>query len=762
MASSPAFKLAMATIESRLPARTRPPSTPTGEMPVAAPPADTKYQARHARRYPALLQLSENDCGAACLAMILRYYQRHVSINRLRDLVNVSRDGASLHSLAEGAEALGFRARGLRADYQHLKKVELPAIVHWENFHYVVLYEVSADRVVIADPATGLRRLTREEFVKGWTGYLLCLSPTRKLEGVEESRTTFGRFLPLLKPHYKLLAEILIASLALQLFGLATPVFTQVIIDKVVVRGDRAVLNMMLVGMLLVAVFQTATSALRQYLLVHTSQRIDLQMVVNFYHHLLSLPMRYFEERRVGDILKRFNENARIRDLLTGHALGVPLDALTVAVYLALMCYYNVQLTFVALAFLPGYAVLVLVMTPLLKRQYRESFARSAEADSYMVEAVTGIGAVKASATERRVRWKLEGLMVRALNRHFRSALLSLTSSSVGGILQTLGTVVLLWFGARLVISGDLTVGQLVAFNVLAASVMRPIIKVLDLWNEVQQAGVGLERLNDVFDAKPEEDVSEAARIQLPEVSGRLKFSNVTFRYPTRPETNALQNINLEIEPGQTVAIVGRSGAGKTTFANLLLRMHEPNEGCITIDGYDVKQVSLSSLRTQIGVVPQDVFLFSGTIRENIALGDADAPLKEVVGAAMLAGAHDFIRELPAGYETKIGERGQSLSGGQRQRIAIARALYRKPRILIFDEATSALDAESERAIQQNLEQILKGRTTLVIAHRLSTVRNADVIVVIDHGTIIEKGTHESLMREHGVYYHLNVQQLEC
>jgi len=350
--------------------------------------------------------------------------------------------------------------------------------------------------------------------------------------------------------------------------------------------------------------------------------------------------------------------------------------------------------------------------------------------------------------------------MVRALNRHFRSALLSLTSNSVGAILQTLGTVVLLWYGARLVISGDLTVGQLVAFNVLAASVMRPIIKVLDLWNEVQQAGVGLERLNDVFDAKPEEDVSEAARIQLPAVSGRLKFSNVTFRYPTRPERNALQNINLEIEPGQTVAIVGRSGAGKTTFANLLLRLHEPNEGCITIDGYDLKQVALSSLRTQIGVVPQDVFLFSGTIRENIALGNADAPLKEVVGAAMLAGAHDFIRELPAGYETKIGERGQSLSGGQRQRIAIARALYRKPRILIFDEATSALDAESERAIQQNLEEILKGRTTLVIAHRLSTVRNADLIVVLDRGTIVEKGTHDSLMRERGVYYHLNAQQL--
>ena len=707
------------------------------------------------------MQLSETDCGAACLAMILRYYRKHVSINRLRDLANVSREGASLYSISEAAEFLGFHARGIRSSYEHLNKVELPAIAHWEGFHYIVLYEVRPDRVVIADPAMGLRRLTREEFSNGWTGHLLLLQPTPRLENVEQSKTTFGRFLPLLKPYRKFLLEIFLASLVLQLFGLASPIFTQVIVDKVLVHKNVPMLNLLLVGMLVVAIFQTATVALRQYLLVHTTRRLDMQMVVEFYRHVLSLPLRYFEERKVGDILKRFNENARIREFLTGRSLGVVLDCLMIIVYLGLMFFYNAQLTMVALAFLPGYAVLTLVATPILKRQNREAFTRSADADSHMVESITGVGTVKATATERRIRWKFEGLMVKALNVQFRNALTGSMVSSLGNILQTLNTVLLFWYGAHLVIVGQLSVGQLVAFNVLVGSVTRPILGLVDLWREFQEITVSFERLNDVFDAKPEEDATRSSFIHVPPVRGHIRFEQVTFRYPTRGDRNALENINLEIYAGQTIALVGRSGAGKSTFANLLLRLHEPNAGRVFIDGYDLRQISISSLRSQIGVVPQEAFLFSGTIRENIAFGDPDARLQEVVGAAMLAGAHEFISELPLGYETKIGERGQSLSGGQKQRIAIARALFKKPRILIFDEATSALDTESERAIQQNLDNILKDRTTIIIAHRLSTVRHANLIVVMDRGTILETGTHYSLMEQRGLYYYLNSQQLE-
>jgi ATP-binding cassette subfamily B protein len=746
-------------------APTRPLVAPTGPLRPPSPPpkdaAENGFKAPHRRRYPALMQLSETDCGAACLSMILRYYRKDVSINRLRDIANVSREGATLYSLAEAAEAVGFQARGIRASYDHLLKAETPAIAHWEGFHYIVLYEAKPDRVIVADPAIGLRRLSREEFEKGWTGYLLLMHPTPRLDGVEESKTTFGRFLPLLKPYRKLFAEIFLASLVLQLFGLASPIFSQVIVDKVLVHKNTPMLNLLLIGMLIVAVFQTATVALRHYLVTHTTRRIDMQMVVDFYRHVLSLPMRYFEERKVGDIIKRFNENAHVRQFLTGRSLSVVLDCLMIVIYLGMMFYYNARLTLVALAFMPGYVILTLVMTPILKRQNREVFNRAAEADSRLVESVTGIGTIKATAAERRIRWKMEGLMVKALNVEFRSALTGIGAYSLGSILQTLNTIILFWFGARLVISGDLSVGQLVAFNALVGNVTHPILNMIDLWREFQEVNVALERLNDVFDAKPEDTASRQGAIRMPSIRGHIKMDNVTFRYPTRGDKNALQNISLEISPGQRVALVGRSGAGKSTFASLLLRMHEPNEGRILVDGHDLRQVSITSLRSQVGVVPQEVFLFSGTIRENIAFGDPDAPLQEVVGAAMLAGAHEFISELPLGYETKIGERGQSLSGGQRQRIAIARALFKKPRILIFDEATSALDVESERAIQQNLENILKDRTTFIIAHRLSTVRNADLIVVLDQGAIVELGNHFSLMEQRGLYFYLNSQQLE-
>lgn len=719
------------------------------------------YKPKRARKYPALMQLSETDCGAACTAMILRYYGKHVSINRLRDLVNVSRDGATLYSVAEGAERLGFHTRGIRANYENLIKANLPAIAHWEGFHYIVLYEATATRVVVADPARGLIKMSREEFEKGWTGYLLLLTPTEKIEDVEESRTTFGRFLPMLKPYKRLLAEIFLASLILQLFGLATPIFTQVILDKALVQKNTSLLNTMLLGMILVAVFETLTSVLRYYLTVHTTRRIDMQMVVDFYRHILSLPMRYFEERKVGDILKRFNENARIREFLTGRSLNVVLDCMMLFVYLGLMFYYSISLSVVALLFIPAYALLTFAVTPIFKKQFREVFEKTAEADSQMVESVTGIGTVKATATEKRIRWKLEGLMVKSLNIQFRGGMTEITVISISQILQTMNTVILLWFGAHLVIQNQITVGQLIAFNVIVANITRPILSLIDLWREFQEINISLERLNDVFDSKPEEDLTSSNLINLPRIKGHIRFDNVTFRYPTRGDRNALQNISLEIQPGQTVALVGRSGSGKSTFANMLLRLHQPNEGRIYIDGYDLRQCSINSLRSQVGVVPQDVFLFSGTIRENIAFGEQDAPLREVVGASMLAGAHEFISELPLGYETKIGERGQSLSGGQKQRIAIARALFKKPRILIFDEATSALDTESERAIQQNLDAILKERTTFIIAHRLSTVRNADLIIVMDKGAIVEMGDHYSLMAEKGIYFYLNSQQLE-
>lgn len=710
-------------------------------------------------RFPVLLQQSEMDCGAASLAMICSYYHLKISINRLREMANVTREGATLHSLAEAAESLGFKAKGIRADYDLLKSSALPAIAHWEGYHYIVVYRASENEVTVGDPATGLKRIKKEDFQKGWNGILLLLTPTPDLYRVEPSKSTFGRFLPFVTAHKGLLFRVLIASLILQILGLAIPLFLQNIVDKVLVQQDVSLLNIMLGGMIVIAGFQVATSALRQYMLVFAAREIDMSLMIKFYSHVLGLPIKFFEDRKVGDIISRFNENSKIRDLLTGTSLSVVLDILTVIVYLSLMFYYNGKLALMSLLFIPLFSTLPLFFTPMMKKVSRESFQAAADTQSYIVESISGINTVKALAVEKPVRWKWEEKMEKMMGLQQKTAMIATAADSTSRILQTLSTTFILWYGANLVMAGNISVGQLMAFNALLGSVITPILRTIGLWDKIQEARIALERLNDVLEADLEQNTSQNYLV-MPPIKGQITFKNVTFRY-SKEGKNVLSNINLEIAAGQTVALVGRSGSGKTTLANLVLRMHRPQEGTVLIDGIDTRNVAANSLRRQIGVVLQDNFLFSGTIKENIALGISDPSLQEVIAAAMLAGSHEFISELPLGYESIIGERGMSLSGGQRQRIAIARALFSRPKILILDEATSALDTESERIIQQNLDNILKDRTTIVIAHRLSTVRNADVIVVLDKGVIMEKGTHYELMEKKGLYFYLNSQQLQ-
>ncbi|MCC7571508.1 peptidase domain-containing ABC transporter [Candidatus Micrarchaeota archaeon] len=717
------------------------------------------YVPRRKLRFPVLLQQSEMDCGAASLAMICRYFGLKVSINRLREMANVTREGATLHSLAEAAENLGFKTKGIRADYALLERSELPAIAHWEGYHYIVVYRVTASEVTVADPATGLKKIKKEDFLKGWNGILLLLTPTPDLHRVEPSQSTFARFLPFVTVHKALLFKVLIASLILQLLGLAIPLFMQNIVDKVLVRQDASLLNIMLAGMIVIAAFQVATSALRQYMLVFAARQIDMSLMTKFYSHVLGLPLKFFEDRKVGDIISRFNENSKIRDLLTGTSLSVVLDILTVIVYLSLMFYYNGKLALLALLFIPLFSILPLFFTPVMKKVSRESFQAGADTQSYIVESISGISTVKALAVEKPVRWKWEEKLQKMMGLQQKAAMIATAADSTSRILQTLSTTFILWYGANLVMAGNISVGQLMAFNALLGSVITPILQTIGLWDKIQEGRIALERLNDVLDAELEQNQGDNYLV-MPPITGQITFKNVTFRYG-KEDKNVLSNINLEIAPGQTVALVGRSGSGKTTLANLVLRMHRPVDGSILIDGIDIRNVAANSLRRQIGMVLQDNFLFSGTIKGNIALGVSDPPMEEVITAAMLAGANDFISELPMGYESVIGERGMSLSGGQRQRLAIARALFSRPRILILDEATSALDNESERIIQQNLDNILQDRTTIVIAHRLSTVRNADLIVVLDKGVIMEKGTHYELMEKKGLYFYLNSQQLQ-
>lgn len=714
---------------------------------------------KKALRLPVILQQSETDCGAASLAMIAKYYKLKLSINKIRDLANVTRYGATLFSLAEAAEAIGFLSKGIQTDLNGLKSQPLPAIAHWQGNHYIVVYKVTEKEIVVADPAIGLEKLSHEHFQKNWTGTLLVVTPTSKLRDSELKENTFRRYLPYFKPYWRTLFEILLVSVFLQIVGLALPIFTQIILDDVLVYKNTQLFFIVMIGMIIVSVFNVLFTAIRQYLIVYTVQKIDVKMIIDFYQHVLGLPLTYFVQRRVGDIISRVNENEKIRGMLSTSTLSAFLDIITLLVYFALMFFYNVKLAFLSLLFLPMFAVLTFAFTPLMKKYSRKAFQTKTEMQSHMVEAIGAIQTIKAINSEKVIRWKLEDKLEDVAKVNIRNAVLTVSIESLTSMIKTLSSFSVLFYGSYLVLSGDLSVGQLMAFTVLLANVIDPVTRIIQFWDEYQEVRISIERLNDVFDAELEEPEPDK-KLRIPSIKGHIAFENVTFRYEKEGK-NILQNINLQVYPGQTVALVGRSGAGKSTFANLLVKLFTPTSGKITIDGYDLSQVSVSSLRRQIGVVQQENILFSGTIGENIAFHFPDTSFEEVVSASMLAGAHDFITSLPLGYETVIGERGMNLSGGQRQRIAIARALLGKPKILVFDEATSALDTESEKIIQRNMELILKDRTTFMIAHRLSTIREADLIVVLDQGIIVEMGNHAQLMARQGLYYYLNKQQLD-
>ena len=743
-----------------------PPSTPAKTISKAYFP-NPKQRVGHLwqrviRRYPFFAQQSGSDCGAACLVMVSRYWGKRFSVNRLRDIANVDRNGASLRGLSAAAESIGFSTRPVKASLDQLAKQKLPAIVHWEGKHYIVVYQITKNSVIVADPAIGQRTLSHQQFKADWSGYALLLQPTALIKDAKETTTTFWQFFELMKPHGVVVLEVFIASLFIQIFGLITPLFTQLILDRVVVQRSGLTLMAVGLGLLMFSLFRVAMMGLRQYLLDHTANKVDAALIVGFIRHTLRLPLSFFESRYVGDIISRVQENRKIEQFLTGEALSILLDLLTVFIYVGLMFWYSWKMALLALVIVPPFFLLALIATPFLRRISREIFQAYAKENSYLIETISGVRTVKSTAVEQTVRWHWEELLNKEIKQGFSGQVISNRLQVFSNAIEAVATTALLWYGAWLVIQNQLTIGQLVAFNMLLGNVITPFQRLTVLWNEFQEVVIAMERINDVLDAEPEEDLQQQARQSLPPMKGHICFDKVTFRYHPESEVNVLENLSFEVKPGQMVALVGRSGSGKTTISKLILGLYPPTDGKVLIDQLDITSLSLGSLRSQVGVVDQDTFLFGGTIRENISLGHPAASLDEIMEAARLAGADEFIKQLPMGYETQIGEGGGMLSGGQRQRIAIARALLGNPQLLILDEATSHLDAESERIIQNNLNQILKGRTTLVIAHRLSTVRNADLILVMDRGVLIERGTHKELMAKRGHYYYLNQQQFKA
>jgi HlyB family type I secretion system ABC transporter len=746
------------------------PSPRVASGPVTPAPARRPHQIRFPQprwsryvrfNFPFIAQQSSSDCGVTCLAMIGRHWGADpYPLHQLREWARVGRSGASLKNLATTAEKLGFVARPVRASLNVLQAQKRPWIAHWQGDHYVVVYGQRGKSVLLADPAAGKQVVPEREFMAQWSGYALTLETTPQVYEQEletgQKLSGFGR---LLITYRHILAQIILISLLIQVFGLLTPVLTQIIFDRVVTQKSLSMLHLFSIGLLIFGGWRLAMTSVRQYLLDYFSNRLELTLVSAFIRHTLSLPMSFFEARNVGDIITRIQENSKIQQFLMRQAISTWLDAVMGVAYLGLMFYYNAQLAWVVVALIPPLVILTLVATPFLKAISREAFKASTEQTSLVVEMISGVAAVKTAAIEQEIRWRWEELLARSLNIQFKGQKLGNTLQVLSGLINIGGSTALLWFGATLVIQDQITIGQLVAFNMLIGNVLGPAMSVIGVWDEFQEVLISVERLNDVFATAPEES-SAIATMVLPQLQGEIRCDRLTFSYDGAEDRPILQGLDFRVSPGETVAIVGRSGSGKTTLIKLLQGFYHATEGRILVDGHDIQHLAPASLRSQLGVVPQDCFLFSGTILENIRLHRPDYPLETVVAVAKLAEAHQFIQELPLGYSTKVGERGANLSGGQRQRIAIARALLGNPGLLILDEATSALDTESERRFQRNLERISRDRTTFIIAHRLSTVQNADRILVLDRGLLVEQGNHAELMQQEGLYYHLAQQQL--
>ncbi|HTZ28823.1 MAG TPA: type I secretion system permease/ATPase [Streptosporangiaceae bacterium] len=655
--------------------------------------------------------------------------------------------------LLRAARRFPVKVGAHRSSFKRLQVTPLPVLARLKDGRWLVIGRVSEEKLLIQDPTQPKPAvLDRDEFLKLWSGRLILLA--RRAGLIDPSRKFgIGWFLGAVAKYAAVMSEVLVASFFLQVFALLAPLFFQVVIDKVLVHRGLSTLDVLMAGLALIAIFEVLLGGIRTYIFAHTTNRIDVELGARLFRHLFALPIAYFQSRRVGDSVARVRELENIRQFITGSALTLVIDLLFTTVFLAVMFYYSSTLTWIVIGAFPFYVALSLVVVPLFRRRLDEKFRRGAENQAFLVEAVTGVETVKAMAIEPQMQRRWEEQLAAYVRSSFSTLTLANVATQTATLFNKIVLVLTLFFGARLVITGDLTVGELVAFNMLAANVNAPVLRLAQLWQDFQQARVSIDRLGDILNSQPEPAVAGATA--LPPIRGDIEFDHVSFRYRIDSQP-VLSDISLSIKAGQVVGIVGPSGSGKSTLTKLVQRLYVPESGRVSLDGIDLSLVDAAWLRRQIGIVLQESTLFNRTVRENIAIANPAMPIERVIQAAELAGAHEFIAQLPRGYDTEIGERGTSLSGGQRQRIAIARALIGNPRILILDEATSALDYESESIIQANMRRISSGRTVLIIAHRLSTVRGADRIITIHQGRLVEDGTHEELMRNGGRYANLH------
>jgi subfamily B ATP-binding cassette protein HlyB/CyaB len=656
----------------------------------------------------------------------------------------------SVSEILRCAEGFGLKARAVSTTWDRLAGMPMPCIGVLRDGGFLLLGKAGEDKIIVQVPdAPKPDLMTRAEFEAAWDGRAILVARRATLTDLSR-RFDITWFLGAIHKYRRLLGEVLVGSLFLQLFALISPLFFQVVIDKVLVHRSMTTLDVLVAGLLAIAAFEAILGALRTYLFSHTTNRIDVELGARLFRHLLALPIGYFRARRVGDSVARVRELENIRNFLTSSALTIVIDLFFTIVFILVMWFYSPLLTLVALASFPFYIAISAGVSPAFRWRLDEKFKRGAENQAFLVESVTGVETLKAMALEPQMQRRWEEQLASYVAASFRVISLGNTASQAIQFVSKVVTAAILYFGAKLVIEGDLTVGELVAFNLLAGRVSAPVLRLAQIWQDFHQARLSVERLGDILNTSAE-PVYTQGRTALPAIRGDIRFEHVTFRYRIDgPEI--LSDVSLSVQAGQFVGVVGTSGSGKSTLAKLIQRLYVPESGRVLVDGIDLAMVDPTWLRRQIGVVLQENILFNRSVRDNIALADPAMPIERVIEAAKLAGAHDFILELPEGYDTVVGEQGSTLSGGQRQRIAIARALMMNPRILILDEATSALDYESERIVQQNMAQIAKGRTVFVVAHRLSTLRMAHRIITMDRGRLIEDGTHDELVKTGGRY----------
>lgn len=724
-------------------------------------------------KYYCIKQHDITDCGAACLATICKQNGLKTGITKIREVAGTDKQGTNAYGVIKAAEQLGFSAKGVKGDKQaFFSGFPLPCIAHvivdGNLLHYVVIHKITKKKIIIADPGVGIVKLTPEEFFGEvrtdgktpkyqWSGVLILLVKNETFVKGDETKGLFSRFFHLLRPQKKLILHIFIASLIYTILGILGAFYFKELIDSILPDGLKKTLMTLSIGVILLNIFRVILNAFRSHLLLYLSQKLDIALLLGYYRHVMELPMNFFGTRKVGEIISRFNDAGKVRDAISGATLTIMIDTFMAIAGAIILYIQNAKLFLITIIIVTLYIIIVFSFNKWYEKLNRKQMEDNAQLTSYMVESLNGIQTVKAYNAERRTNRETEIRFVKLLRSVFNLSWVNNLQASLKTFVELVGGVVILWAGGMSVIKGDMTIGALITFNSLLVYFLDPVKNLIDLQPQMQTAVVAADRLGEILDLEAEKIENERRKMNPDSLSGDIEFKNVNFRYGTRKIV--LENINLTIKKGQKIAFVGESGSGKTTLSKLLLHLYSVESGDILINGNNIEDIQIEVLREKIAYIPQETFLFSGTIFENLTLGLDDATMDDIIEASKMAQAHEFINELPLRYETRLEENGANLSGGQRQRLAIARAMLKKPDILILDEATSNLDAITERALDQTIHEFSKEVTTIFIAHRLSTIKNCDNIYVLEKGKVIESGTHKELIVLGGKYAELVKQQ---